>query len=362
VILRIHHCIADGIALASLALALSDTDPRAPWPAAAPRRSPRRSWYRPGPIGRTVSSALRVTTQVAGTLMHEGMETLAHPAHALDLAWLGIGGALAAGRVIQLEPAPPTPLKGKLGSTKRVAMSRPIPLTDIKAISRASDSKVNDVMLAALGGAFRRYIQGRGHPTGGLSFTAVVPVNLRPAGTGSQLGNRFGLTFVSLPVGVADPLERLQMIREHTAEIKESPEAIVAFGVLNVMGAVPPGISEFVADFFGGKATVVITNVAAPKERLYLAGAPISTAMGFVPHAVNVGVGVSIVSYAGQIRVGIVTDRGLVPDPQAIMAAFYAELDELSHWVDSPGFGTIGTTDLTDGGNSWQPPTTAKGS
>ncbi|MDW8148771.1 MAG: WS/DGAT domain-containing protein [Roseiflexaceae bacterium] len=188
---------------------------------------------------------------------------------------------------------------------------------------------INDVLLNAVTGALRRYMVSRGAIVDGLNIRAVVPVNLRPPGPVTELGNRFSLVFLDLPVGIDDPFDRLLELKRRMEGIKSSPEAAIAFSVLNMLGLMPQQVVELVVNLFGSKATAVMTNVPGPRQRIYLAGSPIRQIMFWVPQAGHLGLGVSIFSYAGNVLVGIAVDAGLVPNPDAIVAAFHAEFSDL---------------------------------
>ena len=228
-----------------------------------------------------------------------------------------------------LPPDPATAFKGRLGRRKRAAWSTPIPLEDFKAIGTAFGATVNDVLVATATGALRRYLERRGEPTVGLSIRASVPVNLRPAADAHKLGNSFGLVFLTLPVGVVDPVKRLGSIKKAMDELKRSPEALVAYGVLNVMGLAPVEVERMGLRFFGSKATAVLTNVPGPREPLYLAGRKLDKVMFWVPQSGHLGLGISILSYAGGVMLGVATDEGLVADPERIVEAFGREFDSL---------------------------------
>jgi hypothetical protein len=156
----------------------------------------------------------------------------------------------------------------------------------------------------------------------------MVPVNLRTAGVEPELGNRFGFVFLTLPVGIAEPSDRLAELRRRMDALKGSLEAPVAFGILNLMGLSPPRIQGLAVEVFGSKGTAVMTNVIGPGEPIYLAGAPLESLMFWVLSG-RLGLGVSILSYAGRVWLGVITDEGLVPDPEEIIAGFQAEFDEL---------------------------------
>jgi diacylglycerol O-acyltransferase / wax synthase len=326
---RLHHSIADGIAMVRVLLSLTDDAPDTAWVEPGNRPRDRRA----ATILDQAAAALGQTARTVSSLVTEGVETLRHPERALDLAKLGVSGTAALSKLLLMAPDPQTVFKGKLGVAKRAAWSTPLPLGDVKAIGRAVGGTVNDVLLTAVTGALRRYLLGRGEPVAGVEFRAVVPVNLRSLEGPIELGNRFGLVFLALPVGHDDPIDRLCALKERMEEIKGSPEAMVAFGILNVIGAVPTEIEEQIVKMFGGKATAVMTNVPGPRQPIYLAGKPIRGLMFWVPQSGRLGLGVSIMSYAGAVTLGIATDAALVPDPETIIAGFHAEFEQLMGWV-----------------------------
>jgi WS/DGAT/MGAT family acyltransferase len=327
-ILRFHHCIGDGTAMNAVMNRLMDRVPDAPIEAAPTRRAT----DPPGAIGallRTVDSAFDITTRAAGAIWHESLETLAHPMHLFDLAGTAATTAEALGRALLLPADAITPLKGKLGVRKRVAWSRRVALDDIKAIGRATGAKVNDVLLAAVAGSLREYLSGRAVDVNGLEIRAVIPVDLRPPERALELGNQFGLVFLALPLGLSDPQERLAEINRRMDALKRSPEALVFLGLLNLFGRTPQQVEEPVVELFGSKATAVMTNVAGPRDALYIAGSRIADMMFWVPQAGRLGLGVSILSYAGGVTLGVIADAGLVPDPAAITAGFEAQFVQL---------------------------------
>ena len=325
VIGRMHHCIADGIALIYLIFSLTDREPDAPWPTPEPRADrPRRV-----PVWTPVVSTYRATSRAAGTLWHEGTELLVHPSRVLDLARLGVDGAAALARLVLRWPDPRTLFKGELGEEKVAVWSGPISLADTKEIGRGLGATVNDVLLAAVSGALRCYAQGRGENVDGVSIRGIIPVNLRAPGREFELGNKFGLVFLSLPIGLPDPRQRLRRVKQGMDAIKHTPEAAVAFGILTAMGRATSPIQDLVVTIFGTKGTAVMTNVPGPREQLYLAGAPLSAVIGWVPQSGSLGMGVSIISYNGQVRLGVAADKNLVPDPETIVALYQDEFDAM---------------------------------
>jgi diacylglycerol O-acyltransferase len=306
---RIHHCIADGIALIQLLLSLTDSSPRPG--RTAPLRPPAGSgsWFA-APLAAAAS-------------------LLANPLELLELAQGGVAMADTLQRLVLLPPDTKTVLKGPLGVTKRAAWSEIVPLEKIKVAGARHGATINDLLITAVAGALREYLAERGESVDELEIRAAVPVNLRPVERGLELGNSFGLVFVPLPISIAGPFQRLAELKVRMDQIKASSEAIVSFGVLNAIGIVPRRLHPPAIEFFGSKASVVMTNVPGPREPLYLAGRRIANCMFWVPMSGHLGLGVSILSYAGGVMVGVAADAGLVPDPKRIVAAFERELKEL---------------------------------
>jgi hypothetical protein len=162
-----------------------------------------------------------------------------------------------------------------------------------------------------------------------VSLRALVPVNLRAPGTEAELGNRIGIVLLPLPVEVADPADRLREIKRRMDGHKGSPEAPIVYAAMRAFGSAPTRPVHLAVDYLCARATVVVTNVKGPQQRLYLAGAPLETFMGWTPRYGGIGVGVSIVSYAGEAWMGVISDQATVPDPEAIVAGFHDEFNAL---------------------------------
>jgi diacylglycerol O-acyltransferase / wax synthase len=259
------------------------------------------------------------------------MRLLQNPVEAMRRApWLTAAGAVAAfGRLVGRLPDPKTPFKGPLGVPKLVAWSDPLQLAEVKSVGRALGGTINDVLVAATTGGLRRYLTRRAEPPRRLDIRAAMPVNLRPLGRMSELGNHFGLVFLSLPLGIADPLARLTELRRRSSALRRSAEPLVVYGILRALGRIPLALQREVVKIFATKATLVMTNVPGPRQTLYLAGKAIRDIFFWVPQSGRVGLGVSILSYNGTVRLGVGTDAGLVPDPQAIVEGFHEEFDEM---------------------------------
>lgn len=329
-VLRFHHCVGDGTAMMAIAQLLFDAEPDAPLERTAPAPRPTRA----GLLDSLAKPVKRLLDQSAQAIS-SGASLVLHPEQAAELAQLAARSAGIAVGALLKTPDPPSPFKGSLGVPKRVAWSEPVDLDTVKRVGRAADAKVNDVLVAAMAGALRHYMQARGAEVDGLTIRGVVPVDLRAPDRALELGNRFGLVFLDLPVGVSGPLARLAATRQRMGAIKRSPEAAVFLGILNIFGRTPRPVEELALTIFGSKATLVMTNVAGPRTPLYLAGCLIDRMTFWVPHPADLGMGISILSYNGQVTLGIVTDAGLAPDPERIAEEFNREFDRLCAEIDS---------------------------
>jgi WS/DGAT/MGAT family acyltransferase len=339
---RLHHCIADGIALMQVLLSLADESPDAPWPQ-MPAPEPAEDYAEElRPLTRRVYPAVKLVKdarrawQAFPHLVQQGIESVPTPHRLSEAARYGVKGTMALGKLVFILPDQKTIFKQKCGIEKRVAWSKAIQLEDVKAVGQKMGGTINDILLSAMTGALRRYLENRGDPVEGLDIRAVVPVNLRRPEEAGQLGNRFGLVFLSLPVGIRDPLRRLVTLRKRMDEIKDSPEAVVAIGILAGIGMTPIQVEQVIVSIFGLKGSAVMTNVPGPRKPLYLAGEQIDSFIFWVPTPANIGLGVSIFSYNGHVMIGFATDDGMVSDPAQIIQDFQDEFKQLQSWGRPP--------------------------
>lgn len=319
-ILRIHHCMADGVTLVRVFDAF--LDPPAEPPPAAPARS---NGVEHGVIDNAfdaLGAAMRSTEQI----LHEGWEVVSHPERALNL--IGSGAAVLT-KLALMGPDAPSFLKGQLGTVKRAAWSQAVPLAEVKAVGKAMGGTINDVILTAVSGGLRRYILGRGPKVRVRSLRAMVPVNLLPPGATSNGGNHFGLVYVTLPVADEEPAARMARLRREMDAIKASPEAYIAYGIVGMLGTMPPGLEHTALELLSSMASMVVTNVPGARVAGALAGRKVRRAMFWVPEAGRLSLGISILSYGGEVQLGVMADAGIMPDPEALAAAVDAEFADL---------------------------------
>jgi WS/DGAT/MGAT family acyltransferase len=319
---RMHHCLGDGASLTRLLLSVADG-------AAEAGSGPAAAWN--GGSGNGFGWALHRAEEA----VQEGLGMLLHPTQLLELGRKAVDGVLSLGRLLLLAPDPQTPLKGRLSGVKRVAWTEPLGLQEVKSVARSLGGTVNDVLLAAMSGALRRWLCGRDVLLE-QSIRAVVPVNLRGSGPVPEFGNLFGMVFLPLPVEVEKRLPRFEELKRRMDAIKATPECFVAFAILEAMGATAPAIETLGVEVFSTKGTLVMTNVPGPREGLLLGGHPVRSLVFWAPQSGDIGIGVSILSYAGTVRIGVSSDAALMPDPEAVVQGFAREIAALAALARSP--------------------------
>jgi diacylglycerol O-acyltransferase / wax synthase len=335
-IARLHHSLADGIALIQVLLSMTEPAPdilpadQSQLPLQSRDQTAATGNRTDKELGGTLKSTSMAKKMDARDFLEEGLWMLLEPSHFIDRARQGIDLATAVGRIALRSPDPETIFKGPVGKAKCAAWSEPLDLKDIKAIGTTFNCTINDVLISMLAGALGRYTEDCGVSAEDLNIRGFIPINLRPVELDNRLGNKFGLLFLSLPLGIKDPVKRLNQINQNMDALKSSAEAIATFGIINLIGAAPTRIEGIAVDFFDTKGTTIMTNVPGPRKQLYLAGVPINTLMGWVPQSGRISLGISIISYNGRVWLGIATDQGLIPDPDMIISRFYVEYQELT--------------------------------
>jgi WS/DGAT/MGAT family acyltransferase len=331
-VIRIHHCYADGIALVGVMLQMTDAAPDAPPARPGEDAAPPSGRARPAGLGgllEPLSDVVQHALRFSGKAGQKYLELLRNPDQIVHYAGVAAQVATEVADLATMPDDSRTLFKGRPTTDKRVAWAAPVPLDDVKAVGHALGCSVNDVLLSCAAGALRRYLMERGEPVAGVEIRAMVPVNLRPPGRIEKLGNRFGLVTLLLPVGTVNPLMRLQQVHDRMEALKTSYQPLVAYGILALAGIAPHAVQKQGLDLLANKATAVMTNVPGPQEPLYFAGRRIADLMFWVPQSGDIGMGVSILSYAGGVQFGLITDAGRVPDPERVVAGFGAELERL---------------------------------
>jgi WS/DGAT/MGAT family acyltransferase len=319
---RAHHAIADGVAMMRLMLALADGAP--PHFSTPLARIPRHH----GPLGGLIDriETVNVTLENLTGLF---IDDVRHPGKFRHQVAELRRMLAAVGRVLTLPNDHPPRLRARLSGRRAVAWTSNLSLAEVRRLAHAQGVTLNDVFLTALSGAFGRWLKRQdGSLPEQQNLRVAVPVNLRADGDHS-LGNSFGLVLVDLPVGLEGWHARLDVIADRTAALKGSAEARAVLGALAAVGRLPVAIEKPLIRLLGGKSAAVVSNLPGPREALTVGGARVANSVFWPPQAAGIGIGVSLLSYAGHVTVGISVDTALVPDPQQLIDAFHAELSDM---------------------------------
>lgn len=358
-IMRIHHCYGDGIAMMRVLGSMTEQQPapvrqtasrkggkRVQGAAAATRAgrvegNPLFEWV--GSLSRPAGDLIEQALAEGAQLLESGVRTAFHPDRAANLALQASGMAGELGRMLALPDDPATPLRGRQSGVKRVAWSKPLSLHEIKTVGRALNCTVNDVVMSTLAGALGEQLRAGAIDTDDLTLRASVPVNLRATEVGASLGNQFGLVFVPLPVGVRNPLQRLYTTHEAMTALKGSLQPPMTLALLGIMGLLPKAVQAPAVELFSRKGSLVASNVPGPRAPIQLCGQRISEMYFWVPQSGVIGLGISILSYAGQVFFGVIADEALLPEPRALVERFGPEFEKLLLAV------TVGALALREG-------------
>jgi WS/DGAT/MGAT family acyltransferase len=337
-IVRIHHCYADGIALIRVLLRLADDSSTARLRAShsrpgedlqpAPPSSALGSLYTP------IADLVAKTLREGANLIEHGLHYTLHPNEAMDAAQGAMGAIGELARLGTLPDDPATCLKQTLSGARHVAWGTPLAFDEVRTLSHLLGCTINDVLIATLTGALGRYLEAHSGLTQGMTLHAAVPVNLRKEDDSEPaLGNRFGLVFVPLPVDIRHPLERLYAVHAAMQSLKGSAQALMTFGLLATVGSLPVAVEDPAMALFSAKASLVASNVPGPRQPLYLAGVRIEQMLFWVPQAGSIGTGISMLTYTGSVQFGVISDRQLIADPHELVQLIGAEFEQLVYLV-----------------------------
>lgn len=322
VINKIHHCMVDGTSGVDLAHILMsptpDTElpepvPYYPRPAPSPAELVRDEIQRVATLPLRATRDVREFTRQAEDLYAE----LAKRARALsDLAGWAV------------KPASETPLNGRLTAFRRFDWLN-MPLARVKAVRKAFDCTVNDVVLATVTGAVREYLIRRRVDPETLDFRISAPVSVRKDAEQGKLGNRVSSWIVRLPIDREDPREQLEAVRTATRQLKDSEQALGVDMIMKAAEWAPASLVALGAQATSGPINSIVTNVPGPQFPLYCLGARLLAMYPQVPLIDNVGLGIALFSYDGQLSWGLNADVSLVPDLDAFRQAVEDCFDRL---------------------------------
>jgi WS/DGAT/MGAT family acyltransferase len=322
---KIHHCMIDGASGVNLMTLLFRPEPVSDVPA-SPAWTPRST---PSGWRLMLDQAARRAAVPLG-LLRDATRALSDPQpllESLEKTARSLGSAFETVRHL----ASPSPLNGETGPHRLVEWCS-FELEDVRGVAKRRGVKINDVILATVAGALRRFLQQRKTDLDGLDFRVAVPVNMRPAGDDSSAGNHVSAMLMSLPLAEPDPLRRLALIRSETRRQKESgaalgPELLFSFGDWS-------GSSRWTQAVVGlinwmRPHNLVVTNVPGPPFPLYMLGARLRAMYPQLPLLPNQGLGIAVLSYDGHVNCGLIGDWELVPDIESLTASFKTAFEEL---------------------------------
>jgi WS/DGAT/MGAT family acyltransferase len=327
-ITKAHHCMIDGVGSVELTGSVMrptpDPDPRLAEP--APRWIPR-----PAPsVGQVVAKEMLRRTQDAFGAASAVGGLLTDPRRSVRSfleTTRGIGEALAAG----FRPASPTPLNVPIGPHRRFDWTSSMELATIKQIRSRLGGTLNDVVLAIVAGALRRFLLRRGIGVDDLDFRAMVPVNVRPDAERGQMGNRVAMLVARLPLAERDARERLAAVTRETSALKRSHQA----SGMQAIEELSDHTSTTLFMLFARAAAasrpfnLVVTNVPGPQFPVYMLGSPMVACYPLVPLYNNQALGIALFSYDGRLWWGFNADWDALPDLHDIVEAVDTEFAAL---------------------------------
>jgi WS/DGAT/MGAT family acyltransferase len=322
---KTHHALVDGVSGVDIATVLFDVTP-VPEPA-----EPEHEWIpEPEPsqadlvargIEGLASTPLKLARRLESAVQHPrpAIGQVSEAAEALG----EVGWALA-------RPAPRVPLNVEIGSHGRFCWVR-ADLADLKRIKNVLGGTVNDVVLAIVTGALRRWLHSRGVRTEGLELRALVPVSIRAEDEHGQLGNRIAAVRGPLPVYIEDPVRRLEAVREAMDGVKSSKQALGAEVISRFNDFAPPTLLAQASriNFSTRLFNLIVTNVPGPQIPLYVLGRQQEDAfpVAFLPD--NHALAVAIMSYNGGVGFGLLADYDAMDDVRMIADGIESSMGEL---------------------------------
>ncbi len=340
---KTHHAVIDGISgvdIMAVLLGMAPTDDFTEGPPFVARPAPegselfiRETARRVGSVLGSLRSLTEVTKDVKGNVQAVAFDTFRKVR--------AVGYSLRSGWLSQ---SPESPLNGTVGPNRRFA-TLTIPLNEVKAVKNALGGSVNDVVLATVAGAVRRYVAGTEESADLGEFRVMAPVSVRlPGGGAGSLGNQVAMWLVTLPVDEPDPVQRLAAVTAETKKLKLTDQALGASTLVRLSAGAPNTLvalaSRLAHSVNMRPFNMTVTNVPGPQFPLYLLGARMLSVYPLVPLWVGHGAGIALFSYAGNLHWGFNTDWDVIPDPQVLVDAVAASFDELKQAAASAAAGT----------------------
>jgi diacylglycerol O-acyltransferase / wax synthase len=296
---KVHHAMIDGVSGAQVLEAMADPAPHDP-PRSSPHAAAPRSLFdavRPAALAATARDAV---------------------------------AALGVVRSMFFDALPTLPFNGPITDARRIVWAS-FPLDEFLTLRGAAGCKVNDVVLAVIAGAIRRYLEARGTLPGAVRPRALVPVSVRRADDHMALGNMVSSMLPRLPIDVADPVERLRCVAEEMRTLKEQGQPRASGMAMQLVGSLPSAVNALIGRFATAAApfNTVCTNVPGPREACHLLGRRILEVHPIVPLFQGLGMEFAIMSYAGRVSISAAVEPHLVPEAADIPTHLEAAWHEL---------------------------------
>jgi len=325
---KLHHAMADGLAGVELVTVLFDLDRHAkhdhsahPW---QPERVPRQSSILASDLGRRVRFPLHVASNGIGALRHPVRAGRVMSRYADALGNLVTTGFFA----------PSSSLNVTIGEGRSVEFIRQR-LGDLHDAAGCLGVTINDLLLASVAEGVHCLLSARGESVGRRTVQVLVPIGADHHGD-HRLGNRVSAMLVRLPVGPADPLDRLRSASRAQASSKRHRQTLVASFLLDLFEPLPQPVVAAASRLVHRQpfCNLVVTNVPGPGVPLFVLGARMLEAFPLVPIVGNLSVGVAALSYGGQLTVGLLADPDACPDLEVFAAGIS---DSFSALVSAAG-------------------------
>lgn len=351
---RFHHALADGIRIVQLVLSLCDLSDADAAPTAVGRKGSAKS-----PAAQALGASKQVVSGVVDFAGGLGSAAVRAPGNLLSLGRSAfeegfdfdfsitkltdaissvasednqVANSLrSASRLTLSGRSPELTGDGRPGVAKRVSWVTGLPVEQVKAVGKAHDATINDVLLGVVSRGLTRYVEGRDRNLAD-EVNFLVPISLKPIDMNlpTELGNYFAMVLFPMPLGVSDDDELMGEIRSRMARIKNSTEAMMVFGIQRAVAETPSTVSVALTEFVANKTIGQLTNVPGPRAPMYLAGTEVTGILGWVPTAADQSLGICIFSYNGTVSMGIASDAGILPDPERLAELITEEFAALA--------------------------------
>ena len=341
IIAKVHHAMVDGVSsvdLLTVMLSPEPTDQFEPAPRWIPRPAPAPFQLFEAEAIRRIKAPLEAALDLRHAMSRWGRERpqtpgssgaherLEDPRSNLQTALRATTSAIS-GMVRQVST---TPLNQPIGPHRRFDWTS-MPLAEVKAVRHGLGGSVNDVVLATVTGAVRRFFEGRHVNVDTLDFRVMAPVSVRAPGERGTLGNRVSAWMVDLPLSERDPRRVVARIRETTEKLKASKDAMGAEVLTRAASWTPSTLLSLGARLMtrAFPFNLVVTNVPGPQMPIYLLGSRMLVNYGMVPLTDYLGLGIVLFSYDGNLAWGFNADWDLLPDLHDFVAATTDSFAEL---------------------------------